>query len=399
MPAPASECRFAASLSTSAETADAIAAVGRDLAARLGGPADLVVAFVSPHHARGFDRLGDQISAATGARVLLGATGESIVGGDREIEGEPALSAWGARLPGTTLRPFALEFQATPEGPVLTGWPDDLPEPWPDDAALVVLGEPFSFPADLLAQRLNEDRPGVPLVGGMASGGTQPGENRLWLGDEPRAAGAVAVWLAGGVRVRTVVSQGCRPIGQSFVITKAERNVIYELGGRPPLEQFQAVFAQLPPAEQALVRQGLHLGRVTNEYRGTFGRGDFLIRNVMGADQKSGAIAVGDYFRPGQTVQFHVRDASSADEDLREMLAGLPPAAGRARGGLLFTCNGRGSRLFPEPHHDAQAIQAALDSLPLAGFFAQGELGPIGGQNFIHGFTASLAVFEELPTG
>jgi small ligand-binding sensory domain FIST len=188
------------------------------------------------------------------------------------------------------------------------------------------------------------------------------------------------------------VSQGCRPIGQSFVVTKAEQQVIHELGGRPPLEYLHELFSGLSERERNLVNNGLHIGCVINEYRESFGRGDFLIRNCLGVDRKTGAIAAADFFRRGQTVQFHVRDAETADEDLRELLS-RTAAEFRPEGCLLFTCNGRGSRMFDVADHDATAVRNAWPDLPLAGFFAQGELGPVGGKNFIHGFTASAALF------
>ncbi len=387
--------RFGAGLSTSSHTATAIAEAASAAALGLAGAEPhLAVLFVSGDHRQAFDTLGAQVRAATGARVLIGCTGESIVSGAREVEQEPALSLWLAHLPGALVIPWRLELVPTPEGPTLVGWPDDLPPRWPDEAALVALAEPFSFPADLLLERLNEDRPGTAVFGGMASGGHEPGSNWVWLGDDCFTAGAVGVWLAGAVRVRGVVSQGCQPIGRHFVVTKAERNVIHELSGRPPLAQFQALIPELSERERRLVQQGLHVGRVTNEYQGEFRRGDFLVRNVIGADPQSGAIAIGDYVRVGQTVQFHLRDAETADEDLRGMLAATQPRTTHAGGALMFTCNGRGTRLFGTPDHDALAVAQAWGGLPLAGFFAQGELGPIGGKNFVHGFTASIALFE-----
>jgi small ligand-binding sensory domain FIST len=241
--------------------------------------------------------------------------------------------------------------------------------------------------------RLEDDQPGIPVLGGVASGGAGPGDNRVFLDDRSYESGAVAVLLHGGVRIRSVVSQGCRPIGRRFVITKAERQVIAELGGKPALAQLNEVYAELSPEEQQLVQQGLHVGRVLNEQQEDFGRGDFLVRNCLGADRASGAIAIGDYVRIGQTVQFHVRDAVTADEDLRDLLAAARHEAGEAAAALLFTCNGRGTRLFDQPDHDARALETACGDIPVAGFFAQGEIGPIGGRNFVHGFTASLALF------
>jgi small ligand-binding sensory domain FIST len=386
---------FAAAVSTLPDTGRAVEEACSAVGQQLGGAADLVVAFASHDHAERFDDLARGVAAALPARQSLGCTGESIVAGEREFEGTSALSVWAARLPGVTLEAMHLRFERAAEGGSITGWSDAMPEEWPAESALLMLAEPFSFPADWLLQKLNEDRPSVPVVGGMASGGHAPGQNLLFWNGRRYDEGAIAMWMAGAIRVRTVVSQGCRPIGRHFVITKAQQNVIQELSGKPALAQLQEVFASLSPRDQQLVHQGLHLGRVTNEYQDSFGRGDFLVRNVIGGDPDQGAIAIGDFVRPGQTVQFHVRDAETADEDLRTLLeAAQQEPAGATRGGLLFTCNGRGTRLFPEPHHDAQTVQARLGGLPLAGFFAQGEIGPIGGKNFLHGFTASLALFE-----
>ena len=223
----------------------------------------------------------------------------------------------------------------------------------------------------------------------------RPGECRLLLDQRVLRDGAAAVLLSGPVRATTVVSQGCRPIGQHLIVTKAEGNLVQELGGKPALLQLKAIFDGLATSEQELVQRGLHLGRVVNEYQDRFAQGDFLVRNVMGIDPATGAIAVGDFFRPGQTVQFHVRDHRSADDEMRQLLAAFRSSAQSVpRGGLLFTCNGRGTRLFPEPDHDARLIGEYLGNIPLAGFFAAGEVGPIGGKNFMHGFTASLVLFE-----
>jgi small ligand-binding sensory domain FIST len=216
----------------------------------------------------------------------------------------------------------------------------------------------------------------------------------LLLNGKAHDAGAVGVRVDGAVRIRSVVSQGCRPIGQPFVVTKAERNLIHELGGRPALEQLQALFQSLGPDDQALARKGLHVGQVINEYQDHFRRGDFLVRNVQGIDSNNGAIAIGDWARVGHTVQFHVRDADTADEDLGELLLAASDSAPAVSGALVFTCNGRGTRLFAEPDHDAVAVSRQWPGISTAGFFAQGEIGPIGGKNFVHGFTASIALFE-----
>jgi small ligand-binding sensory domain FIST len=249
---------------------------------------------------------------------------------------------------------------------------------------------------DAFLREVNEAHRGLRVVGGMASGLRGPGQCHLLLGEGVVNRGAVGVLLEGDVKARSIVSQGCRPIGTHLVITKARENVILELSGKPPLQHLENLREQMTPQERELMRRGLHVGRVINEYQGEFQRGDFLIRNLIGLDTGSGAIAITDRVRVGQTVQFQVRDAVSADEDLHALLQldlsahEVPPA-----GALLFTCNGRGTRLFPQPNHDAQAIRQEAGAIPLAGFFAQGELGTVGGQNFIHGYTASVVLFED----
>jgi small ligand-binding sensory domain FIST len=304
------------------------------------------------------------------------------------------VSLWLAQLPDVSTTTMHLALQRTAEGGAIVGWPDSLPETWPDGAAMILLGEPFTFPADYLLQRLGQEQSHVPVMGGMASGADTPGQNRLFLGPRSLDSGAVAMVAHGKFRLRSVGSQGCRPIGQPYVITQAERNLVLQLGGMSALTRLREVFDALPTHEQLLVQQGLHIGRVVSEYQDRFEHGDFLVRNVIGIDQESGAIAIGDHVRTGQTVQFHIRDQQTADDDLRQLLAEVPANGRSARGALLFTCNGRGTRLFDHAHHDAQAVQNSLGQIPLAGFFAQGELGPVAGQNFVHGFTASLALWE-----
>ena len=387
--------RFASALSTHSDTASAIAEVTRAAVEQLEGEPQWGLVFCTHHHTSHSPQLSRQICDQVGTDQLIGCTGESVVGVGSEIENEPAIALWLADLPGVTAHLMHLRFEQTTEGGTFVGWPDALPGEWPAGAAMVLLGDPFSFPADVLLERMNEDRPGVPIVGGMASGGSSPGDHALILGKRSIDHGAVAIVLHGDLAIRTVVSQGCRPIGHHLVITRAEQNVIHQLGGKPALDQLRAIFSELPTSDQMLVQNGLHVGRVVSEYQNRFEQGDFLIRNVIGFDQENAAIAVAEYMRAGQTIQFHVRDRQTADDDLRQLLAqankdsNASPAAA-----LLFTCNGRGTRLFDQPHHDAQCLQRSLGDIPLAGFFAQGELGPVGNHNFMHGFTASIALFE-----
>lgn len=391
-PSP-STVRCASAISRLPDAAAAVEEAVGEALAQLAAVPDLVLCFFSAEHLASADRIAKLLVSLSKTEHVLGCSAESIVGTKTEVEFQPALVVWMARLPQTKLIPMQLQYQRTPEGGSFVGWPSDLPLTWPRSSTLLVLGEPFSFPADVLLERINEDQPGVPIVGGMASAGHQPRQNQLIFGERTSDSGAVALWLDGGVRIDTVVSQGCRPIGQPYVVTKAERNMISELGGVAAYRRLEELFYTLPTREQQLVQRGLHVGRVLSEYQEQFEPGDFLIRNVIGVDRQAGAIAIADYVRVGQTVQFHVRDADTATADLQHL---LKQSSGRCepRGALLFTCNGRGTRMFAEPHHDAGLLAQQFGSLPVAGFFAAGEIGPVAKRNFLHGFTASIALFS-----
>jgi small ligand-binding sensory domain FIST len=358
----------ASALSTHAQLETAVEDACRRGLEQLGTVPHLAVLFVSSLYPEVSDSLAARVCQLLGTNLLLGGTAESLVATGQEVEGEPGVSLWLARMDGVRLVPMHLRLERTPEGASIVGWPDQLAEDWPGDATMLIVGDPFSFPADLMLERLNEDRPDLRVVGGMASGGAAPGDSRLLLGSQVLPDGAAAVLLSGPVRATTIVSQGCRPVGRHLIVTKVEANVIHQLGGRSALLQLKEIFDTLPATEQRMVQSGLHLGRVVNEYQDRFEQGDFLVRNVMGIDPDTGSIAVGDYLRAGQTVQFHVRDQKTADEEMRQLLAGVRADRARSpRGGLLFTCIGRGTRLFPQPHHDAQLIQHYLGEIPLAG--------------------------------
>lgn len=388
---------FAAALSTATQTERALDDVCAETRKTLAGKPDLAVVFFSPHHAEAAERIAAALHQRLNPRCLLGCVGESIVGNEREIEHQPALSLW---LAGWSrplrLEPFHLMREETSEGPSLLGYPDSAIGANLAESAMLLLGDPFTFPAMEFLQQSNDDHRGLRILGGMASGIRGPGQCRLILGDRVFDRGAVGALLQGAPLARSIVSQGCRPIGRHLVITRGHDNIIDQLGGKSPFQYLQQLWTELNPRDQQLFQQGLHLGLVMNEYQAEFRRGDFLVRNVIGLERETGSMAVTDRIRVGQTVQFHVRDAETADEDLRFLLRQDRTAHPRPPGGaLLFTCNGRGTRLFHEPHHDAAVLQSEAGPLPTAGFFAQGELGPIGGQNFIHGFTASVMLFEE----
>jgi small ligand-binding sensory domain FIST len=383
--------KVGAALSTSPDARGAATEATMEAARRLGErEPSLAIVFASAHFAPQAETVVDAVHEAVTPQALAGCVAEGVVGTGREIELQPAVSVWLASL-DTTVRTFHCRFTKNNGDAVLSGWPEQ-----PAGAYLLIV-DPFSFPASLLLDNMNERAQDSFIAGGVASGGSAPGETRLFMDHDVMDSGAVGVALSGNVDVVALVSQGCRPIGRVLTVTRSEGNVIFELGGKPPVGQIQDLYASLPEHDRELMTQGLLVGRVIDEYKTEFERGDFLVRGVVGADPDSGAIAIGDTIAVGETIQFHVRDEASADEDLRTTLKVARDKAGdrRIAGGLLFTCNGRGSRMFSTPDHDAALLAAELDNPPIAGFFCAGELGPVGSKNFLHGFSASMALFSD----
>jgi small ligand-binding sensory domain FIST len=347
------------------------------------------VLFASAHFLGPAQALVAAVAEETGSIPLIGCVAEAVAGGAREVESEPAVSLWLAADLGP-VETFAMEFVRTGSVGAFGGYRFG-----PDPAGVhLMICDPFTFPVTDLLAHLNGRVPGAVIMGGMASGGLELQQSRLFLDDRVLSGGAVGAHLP-QAEVHPLVAQGCRPVGAPYTITRANGHLIQELGGRPPLVRLQELAAALPGREQELLAAGVQLGVVINEYQAEPGQGDFLIRGIAGADPGSGAVAVGDEVEVGQSVQFHVRDAQSADEDLRRTLEREAAALDgrRAAGALLFTCNGRGSRLFSEPDHDAGLLAKMLGDIPVAGFFCAGELGPVGGQNFLHAYTASVALF------
>jgi small ligand-binding sensory domain FIST len=385
--------RFAAALSRKADTEAALRDLADEIHAHLGqAPLDLAFLFFSSHHAPHARLIASMIRDELRAETCLGCSGEGIIAGSEELETSPAITVWAARLPQVRVTPLRLSFSDVQDQIQMGGWPDATAE----DGTFLLLADPFSTPVQDVLSILNDRYPNGQAVGGLVGGGHGPGENRLLRNEELFEGGLVGVRLTGRLAVRPVVSQGCRPVGERFVVTKAERNLVYELGGQPALRRLQEVFESLTDSPRRDTHRALHVGIAIDEHRSRFERGDFLVRNVVGADQRLGAIAIGDEVQEGQTLQFQLRDAKSASEDLHFLLAAdrtkhrRPPL-----GALMFSCCGRGEGLFGRPHHDSSVAHERIGAVPLAGFFAQGEIGPVGGRNFLHGYTASLALFAE----
>jgi len=387
----------ASAISGHLDTRTAATEIAGDLYDHLGGACDLAVLFGSFHHAAAFAEAADSIRQTITPTTMLGVTAESVLGVDRELEGLAGMSVLAVRIPGAKLHPWRI---SGPEHAALfddAGAMRDHLGITDDFRSIIMFADPFSTPITKLLPAVTgcggPDRP-IAVVGGMSSGASQPGHNPLILDGEMLRSGAVGVTISGPVTIDIIVSQGCRPIGRPIVITKAKGNVIQELGGRKALDIIQEMTGDLDQHERQLLSGGLLVGTVINEYKDRFGRGDFLVRNILGYDKEHGAIAVGDLPRIGQTVQFHVRDAATAHEDLQLLLDGQQLEEAPL-GAMLITCNGRGSRLFKDEQiRDVQTIRNRLGDIPLAGFFAAGEIGPIGNESFLHGHTASLAIFR-----
>ncbi|BCA55447.1 hypothetical protein W02_25870 [Nitrospira sp. KM1] len=385
--------QFASALSRKTDTEAAVRDLADAIRSQIGHePMDLACIFFSPHHVEKAGLISAMLKEELRVGACLGCSGTGIIAGTEEVETAAALTLWTARLPKVHVKPLRLTFTAEQDHIQLKGWP----EPSVLESTFLLLADPFSTPVDDVLTLMAERYPNGKAIGGLAGGGHGSGENRLLLDETVYEAGLVGVQLTGPVVIRSIISQGCCPIGERFVVTKAEGNLVYELGGLPALRRLQDVFESLESPERRIAHRALHVGIVIDEHKSHFDRGDFLVRNLMGADQEAGAIAIGDVVREGQTLQFHLRDARSASEDLHFLLAAdrskysNPPL-----GALLFSCCGRGEGLFGRPHHDTGVVRERLGDLPLAGFFAQGEIGPVGGKNFLHGYTASLAVFSE----
>jgi small ligand-binding sensory domain FIST len=379
--------RSAAALSHTSD-ADLAAAEAADVAAvQLGTACDLAVVFVGADQAASLEAVGAAVAARLEPTVLVGAVAQGVIGPGEEVESGPAVTVFAA-AGGGGLQPFRAWAMRPPEGGlVVAGWPDTRP----GDLTLV-LADPFSFPATEVAARLSRERPDQPLVGGLVTGG--PGHSALLLGDRVHTDGAVGVVLR-GTDAAGVVSQGCRPVGSPLTVTAAQHDRILELGGEPATQRLHELLAEVSPEDrERLERGGLQIGLVVDEVRDAYGPGDFLVRGVRGIDPDVGALVITDLAQVGQTVQFQVRDAVAADQDLDARLQGRDPAAGV----LLFTCNGRGRALFGHADHDVRAVEAWLDA-PVAGAFCAGEIGPVGTGSYVHGFTAALAVLPRAAIG
>lgn len=366
-----------------------------ELRKQLGQPVSLGLIFLSPDFFPHAETILEIVRVHAGIPVLAGCSGVSLVCGAEEIESATGIALSLHHLPGARVAAVRfdqeqLEQTVNPAGwHLATGISPESVNGW------LAFADPFQLDAETWLESWNEAYPGTPMVGGLASSRWNQRQSLVFCDGEVFDHGGVAVAIGGDVTLATVISQGCTPMGEPWTITRAERNIIHTIGNRPAYRALEEAYDSLPPAQKQRANQNIFVGLVTDEYREEFSRGDFLVRNVIGADAQTGALAVGAIPRIGQTLQFQRRDADAAREDLRELLDRLKSRLGTTPvyGGCLVCCNGRGQHLFGEPNHDAGTVAETIGVPGLAGFFGNGEIGPVGGRNFLHGYTAALALF------
>lgn len=390
--------RWASAGSDSPDLGESLDSIVAALRERLGNePPDLAVGFVSGHFAPMYASLPGMIAEKLGPRLLVGCSAGGVIGGGREIERRPGVSVTAAHLPGVTLTERRVEARDLPDLDAAPGaWRDLVGAPSEPPPHFLVIADPFSFPAHVLLAGLDYAYPRSVKIGGLASGARGPGGNAIYLQGHIFRDGATVVALSGDVEVSAIVAQGCRPIGGTMRVTACRGNLLLGVDGRPPLETLRALMPSLPERDRRLLSHSLFLGIAMDELVEEPGAGEFLIRNIIGMDPEAGALAIGENLRVGRTVRFHLRDAASSAEDLTTVLDRFVGGGGadEAAGALLFSCLGRGVHLYGTPDHDTNLFRKHLGDLPLGGFFCNGEIGPVGGATYIHGYTSAFGVFR-----
>ena len=401
MPDAPVQLGFAAAMSEAPDPADAVGEVIASLHSQLADGVDLLLWFASADHRGALASIAGLLEDAIRPRAMLGTLARGVIGQGRELEQGPAISALGARLPGVHVHPFTLDAARSAR---LTRYRRALRNtiaggaPAGEQRAVLMLVDPFSTPLVKLLPAIDDLVRPAPVYGALVNAGKQAGENRIMAGATMMTQGAAGVTLSGPLAVHNVVSPGCRPIGRPLVITRAKRHVVQQLAGRNALSLVRELAGELDEHDRALVEEtGLLVGRVIDEHKPRFGRGDFLIRSLVGVDPDAGYIAIGDpQIRVGQTIQFHLRDQEAAATDLA-MLLDAQRLYGPAAGAMLFSGATRGSQLYDEPDADTAMIRQALGGeVPLAGCFAAGEIGAVGGRSHVHNHTVNLLTFRAM---
>lgn len=388
--------KWASSVARSPNASEAVARACKEVRKSLGAdPVDLALFFISPHFRDAFTHVHGWLQACLPARAVAGCTGHGVIGGGVEVEGFPAFALMAARMPAVEISVHYTHTLDMPDA-------DAAPEVWRNWIGLhdevprhfIVFADPFVARVDALLTGLDYAYPGTAKVGGLASGGNKQGEQALFDGPRVYNSGALLVAMGGALEVDTLVAQGCRPIGRALTVTKCENNVLLEVDGQPPLRYLAELVEHSSDEDKALMRRSLLLGVQADEPDAR-PDADYLVRNLVGIDYKRGILAAGATLRPGQVVRFHLRDRNSAAGELQEMLAHYRARAPEpVEGALMFSCVGRGQALYSQAGHDSRLLGEQLGEIPLAGFFANGEIGPVAGATHIHGYTSAFAFFR-----
>jgi small ligand-binding sensory domain FIST len=357
-------------------------------------PIDLLILFASGLYAESFPELVRCAYRLSGARLLIGCSGQGVIGPGQELEETPALALLALKLPQARLRPVRFTQALVEECESAEEWHTRLGLTGDEVNAWLIFADPFRMDCEALLEGLARAYPHAPMVGGLASAHPLLQRSFVFLNGEVFGEGGIALALGAPYSILPLVSQGCEPIGEPWTITSVRGNLVETISNRPAYELLLETIQELPPLLQRRARRNLLVGLAANEYRERFERGSFLVRPLIGVDRLSGGLAIGAMPRVGQTIQFQMRDAATADMDLRDRLEQVRAELGERQpiAAILCTCNGRGMNLFDMPNHDAEAVEHYLGSVPLAGFFCNGEIGPVDGRPFLHGFTACLAL-------
>ncbi|BAY15933.1 hypothetical protein NIES21_17540 [Anabaenopsis circularis NIES-21] len=399
----ADQMQWANALSTRPSLEAAVTEVVQKTTSLLTAQADLGLVFISSAFASEYSRLLPLLAEKISVPVMIGCSGGGVIGTTtdgqtQEIEAEAALSLTLAHLPGVSLQVSHILAEELPDL-------DSSPDAWVNligvqpsaTPQFILLSSSFSSGINELLQGLDFAYPGSVIVGGQASGG-MGGRQALFCNDRLYREGTVALALTGNIVLETIVAQGCRPIGQPMQVTKAERNIILELDEQVPLVVLRDLINSLSDQERTLAQHSLFVGVAMDEFKLSLQQGDFLIRSILGVDPAGGAIAIGDRVRPGQRLQFHLRDAEASAEDLEFLLEkyhNQEASSSSAIAALMFSCIGRGEGLYGKPNFDSSLFRRYFQNIPIGGFFCGGEIGPVGGNTFLHGYTSVFGICRQ----
>tara|TARA_Y100001936_G_scaffold229029_1_gene250766 strand:- start:16429 stop:17619 length:1191 start_codon:yes stop_codon:yes gene_type:complete len=375
----------------------AISEISLDIKQKLNGKkADLVILFVSSHHSINYEKIASLFSEKINTKCIIGCSAAGVIGNGHEVERRAGIAACAAYLPNVEITPFHIQQNKLPNE-------DANPNEWfnitglrsDNCKAMMILPDPFTIRSDNLLAGLDYAFPETTKIGALASGGGQPGSNALFINNKSYTYGAVGVGFSGDLSVETIVAQGCRPIGEPMIVTDADINVINKIGDKTPLEILGEIFEKSSIREKRLIRRSLQIGIIMDRFSSVNDE-EFLIRNILGADEEDGSIAIGEMINEGQIIQFYIRDAKTADEDLKIILEKYADKfeGNKLESALLFSCLGRGQYLYGAPNHDTNLFTNIVGDIPITGFFSNGEIGSIGDQTFLHGYTSSFALFK-----